>query len=164
MTEAASRRVVALRAVTTVPGSHLRALQRISRLSLGTLRYHLAALVDERVVAAEPDRRYVRYYPSAMPGEARRVWDALRLRQTRAVVQELLRHPGLAQAEVARRLAWPAASVNMYVRRLRGLGLLAADGPLALAHPESVRAILRDIRPTYLDRLADGAVGLFDQL
>jgi predicted transcriptional regulator len=164
MTTVAGRRLVALHAVATVPGSHLRALQRISRLSFGTLRYHLDALVDERLVAQEADRRYLRYYPFAMPRDARRIWDALRLRQTRAVVQELLHEPGLPQAGVARRLALPPASVNMYVRRLRELGLVWADGPLQLSRPDAVKAIMQGIRPTFLDDLTDGAVDLFDQL
>lgn len=164
MTHLVDRRGVALRAVRAVPGAHLRALERLSRLSLGTLRHHLGALVDDRVVLLERDRRYARYYPAEMPRPARRAWDALRQRRTRLIVADLLQGP-CPQARLASGLGLPAATVHMYARRLEALGV-AVDGPggLRLVEPAAVRAVLASLRPTALDQLTDGAIDLFDAL
>jgi predicted transcriptional regulator len=156
-----NRRNVALAAVHAVPGSHLRALQRISRLSLGTLRWHVASLVEGREIESEWDRRFARYYPVAMRTDTRRIWDALRERQTRLVVTALLHERHDTQSGLAIRLGIPAGTLNAYVQRLRRLHVLDAEG-LSLRDAASVRVILDSVHPTYLDRLTDGAIGLFD--
>jgi predicted transcriptional regulator len=158
------RRGVALAAVQTVPGSHLRALQRISGLPLGTLRYHLRLLVDQCQVEMERDRRFRRFYPVAMESEARRVWDALRQRQTRALVALLLEAPA-RQSDLARRLGLANTTVHTYAHRLMALEIVEErGGRLALRSPAVVAAILDSVNPTAWDLLMDGAIGLFDQL
>lgn len=164
MSTVVGRRGAVLTAVHTVPGSHLRALERISGVPLGTLRYHLEQLVVTRQVDSEPDRRYRRFYPAEMDIRGRRVWDALRQQQVRALVAALLAGPA-SQTDLARTLGRSLSTVHQYINRLRSLGLVAPQGSqIALRDASTVRAIMETINLTVLDRLTDGAIGLFDEL
>jgi predicted transcriptional regulator len=158
------RRQLVLQSVLTFPGSHLRALERISGLPLGTVRHHVRTLLETRQVAMENDRRFRRFYPAAMPTDARRIWDALRSRQARSIVNALLESPA-SSPELARRLNLPQSTMRLYSRRLRILGVTEdRAGALALREPALVSATLLSIHPSRLDLLTDGAIGLFDAL
>lgn len=164
MSEHPERRAVVLHAVHLVPGAHLRGLQRITGLAFGTLRYHADVLVGAGRVRAEHDRRFVRYYPMAMPPEERRTWDAVRLRVTRVLLAALVEAPR-TQAELAAAAGLGSSSVHRYARRLRDLGVAhESAGRLWVSWPDTARRLLAAVDPGYLDRLTDGAVDLFDQL
>lgn len=164
MPAVAEPRSVVLQAVRTVPGSHLRSLERMCRMPLGTLRYHLDLLLARRDVAVEQDRRYRRFYPGDMQIAYRRVWDALRQRQTRAIVLALLQGP-LGRSEIAFALGLSPSSMHLYGQRLKALGVVReANGRLELAEPQVMDAVLQGVDPTRLDLLVDGAISIFDQL
>jgi predicted transcriptional regulator len=159
------RRALVLRSVEVVPGAHLRWLERISRLPLGTLRHHLGVLVDDRLVDIEYDRRFKRYYPAAMADPYRRAWDALRQRPSRRIVEAVLASPPTSQAELARRLGLANSTLNLYARRLTALGVVREEaGALAVIDPDTVAAVLARANPSLLDELTDGALEMFDGL
>lgn len=164
MTELVDRRGLVLRAVDTVPGAHLRSLQRITRLAWGTLRYHVDVLADRGDIRAELDRRFLRYYPAAMPAPTRRTWDALRAHPTRRILAALL-ETSWSQGALADRLRLAPSTAHRYLNRLKDLGLLREEeGSLHLVWPDTARTLLQGINPTLLDQLTDGAIALFDQL
>ncbi len=165
MTALLDSRSMVLRSVETVPGAHLRSLQRISRLPLGTLRHHLGRLVSHHDVDEEQDRRFKRFYPAAMAPRTRRAWDAIRPRQTRAILEVLLEAPAIRQTVLSRRLSLPDSTAHHHIRRLKDLEIVAeTNGLLHLPRATEVAALLAAVRPTFLDELTDGAIGLFDQL
>ena len=164
MTEVLRPRDLVLHAVQTLPGSHLRGLQRLTRLAFGTLRYHANALVQQHAIRSEADRRFLRYYPLGMPAATRRTWDALRSRPTRLIARALLEAP-LPQGTLAARLGLAASTMHRHASHLRRLGVVMDNrDSLQLAWPEETRRLLGSINPRLLDDLTDGAISLFDQL
>jgi len=166
MTQARSPRQTILRCIEEHPGCHLRALERLLPYSLGALRHHLSQLEEIGLIRVEYDLRFKRYYPQAMGADLRETCAALRGRNMRRILVLLLSNPGLTSPQIASKLGLARSSLGLYLRRLRQKGLIvkgaALDGTWTLASPKTVEAALVTFHASFMDRVVDGALEVFD--
>jgi DNA-binding IclR family transcriptional regulator len=166
MTSARTPRQAILRAIEEHPGSHLRALERLLPFSLGALRHHLRKLEEAGLIRVEFDLRFKRYYPQAMTQEFRETCAALRQRQMRRIMVLLLSNPGASTREISATLGVGRSSRGSYLLRLRRRGVLLKQqdelGGWVLVSPRTVEAALIAYKPSFMDRVVDGALEVFE--
>jgi DNA-binding transcriptional ArsR family regulator len=168
MTSRRTPRQEILRAIEEHPGSHLRALERILPFSLGALRHHLRRLEEAGLIRVEYDLRFKRYYPQAMTQELREACAALRQRQMRRIMVLLLSRPGMSTREISSTLGIGRSTLGGYLLRLKQKGAVLKQqdelGGWILASPKTVEAALIAYRPSFLDRVVDGALQVFEEV
>ena len=166
MTKPHSPRQAILLCIQEHPGCHLRALERLLPYSLGALRHHLKQLEEVGLIRVEYDLRFKRFYPREMGADLRETCAVLRSRSMRRVLVLLLSTPGLTSTAVASRLGMPRSSLGHYMRRLRQKGIIVRDSALdatwTLSNPQAVEAALLTFKSSFIDRVIDGALEVFD--
>ena len=124
--------------------SHVREIQRATRIPLGTLGYHLRVLAQAGHVTSVEQFGYRVYFPGttrAAAPELERL--ALLAHPTRLGIALALRdHETLSQGELARRLALTAGSASRQLRRLVAAGLIERHGGRNIRYHAS--PLLRD--------------------
>jgi len=160
-----------LRTVAEHPGLHLRELQRVAGLPLGTLRHHLQALERRGEVRSLRQGAFVRFFPAQ--GLARghaQLLAGLRPAPQRHLAVALLQGGPLTHGDLVRRTGIHPGSVSLYLRNLVRCGVVAAvDGPsgrksYVLTDAAAVAQLLRAYRASFLDRLVDHALQIFDDV
>lgn len=147
------------------PGLHYRELQRASGAKDGTFQYHLSVLEKDGVVVREPDGVYVRFYPAHLSQAERRALGLLRHSKIRSILLYLLQEPQLGKGELAKKLGVSPSTVSYYIERLRKANILSfAEGNRAtfLVDPAMLIGLLRRYRSSFLDRLVDSFVELWE--
>lgn len=158
-----NRRTV-LRLVAQHPGAHLRELERLAGLSLGSLRHHLDRLEGLGLVRAEPDARFKRFFLTGIAALPRRAAIAVRQGRLRRILAALLEAPR-SHGQLADSLQIPRPSLTTYLRRLVALQLVQADahGRFSVRDPSAVRDALALQHASLLDRLVDDALRLLEE-
>lgn len=147
------------------PGLHLREIPRRLGLSLSSVRYHLASLVNSESVIQVHHGRFVRWFPrQGLAAEDFLLISALRIHRQRAILLDLLERGPSRFSEIRSATGIPPSALVSDLRRLRSQGLLVVgDGPrYAIADPPSVRRQLQRYRVVFPDLLADGARSIFE--
>src|SRR3989304_8155940 len=76
--------------IETSPGIHLRELQRVLNIPLTTLEYHLGYMTRKKIIFAETEGHYKRYYTKPLDPEDKKVLAALRQKRMRQIVLVVL--------------------------------------------------------------------------
>lgn len=161
-----SRREI-FQAVERNPGIHFRELERRLDYSVGTLQYHLKYLVDEGLLDEEKGD-YTRYYPRRRFEEFEKTaLDAMRRKYARRILAYLLTHPGSSHGDLVDALGKAPSTISWHLKRLRDEGLVdeRRDGgsrEIYVVEPDRVKELYVTYRGSFLDRLVDNMVDLWD--
>lgn len=151
------------------PGSHLREIGRRLGMSLGHLRYHLNILEKKNLVFSVKNGHYRRYF-------VRKDFDAglvglffvLRQKNPRRIVLHLLTHRGVTRKELLRTFGFPSSTLSLYLNNLvkRGVVERVKNGRThvyRIINEENVIELLRTYKESFLDRLVDGALEVYEE-
>jgi predicted transcriptional regulator len=108
---------------------------------------------------------YVRFYPAHLSQAERRALGLLRHSKIRSILLYLLQEPQLGKGELAKKLGVSPSTVSYYIERLRKANILSfAEGNRAtfLVDPAMLIGLLRRYRSSFLDRLVDSFVELWE--
>lgn len=146
--------------VSTVPGAHLREIQRGLEMPMGLLEYHLGYLEKSELVAVKADKYYKRYYPARMGAQERVLLSALRQKPYRAVVIYLLQAPGPTHRAMVEALDLSPSTLSFYLKDLIEKGVVrrekaGRESIYTVEKPEEVVRALIAYKPGFLDVLVD---------
>lgn len=115
-------RIAAL--VAAEPGIHLMEIQRRIGKGNGTTRHHVRVLVRAGALVPRRAGRYVCYYPPEVQDPRLQILGGLlRSEVARRLLQEVSARPGLAVAQLARRVGADPTTVRYHLRRFHEAGL-----------------------------------------
>jgi predicted transcriptional regulator len=156
------------KAISLFPGVHLRLLQRMTKTSFNTTRYHVRNLELAGEIVCSKEGGHERLYPAGL-GEKERALHALMLdKTTRKIIETLLKNPALGNGELAQATKAAKSTVSEHIDVLRDAGLvrrnIAVDGGVSyeLLEKEEVARLLGIFRANLLTSVADSFVDLWD--
>lgn len=154
------------RCVVRTPGAHLRGIERLTRLPLGQVLYHLDRLERMGLVVSKRDAGFRRYYSaSAVRRGERPVLAALRHDAPRRLILALLQRGPLPHKDLQEALGLAGSTLSFHLQRLLSAGVVERlpreEGrAFALAQPELARRELVRYRASFadpeVDRFVDG--------
>lgn len=150
--------------VSTTPGAHFSKLRDDLKLGTGESQYHLRKLVEAGAVEVRRDGEYKRFFPRGRFSSFEQVaLGYLRRETARALVIELLQHPGASGAELAATLDVSRATISRYAKELDAAGLLSREDGYSVQEPETLITLLLRYADSFDDAtasFASGAAGL----
>lgn len=145
--------------IVSHPGAHLRELERRSGLAVGVLRHHLGYLADAGLIMEQRDGKLRRFFPVGLDPDLRQLLGILRTRSLRAVMVDLLTHPGATAKEIAQRQGFSLRSVAYHLRTLIDAGLVAKEkATYGLINADRAVRALVAYKPSFADRMVDAAL------
>lgn len=157
--ELPSRRKV-YRAVCAHAGSHMREVERLCGMPHGVAKYHLDYLSRRGVIRQQKDGSNVRYFPSGLTQEEKRILGLLRSPTSRKILIRLFEKRRAGNKELAAFLKVSPPTVSWHMRRLAESGAVIKAGDkysLALRR-EAVLKLLVAYRRSFFDSLVDRTV------
>ena len=155
--------------ISESPGLHFRELQRRSRLATGQLLYHLNWMVETALLRTTNDGEYLRFYTQVEIGdEERRILELARQKSVRHILLHLL-DSGTANPEaIVEKLSLSPSTVTFHLKKLVNEGIVEreAEGRKAfftVRDPEAVRRILVKYRDSFLDRMVDRFIDMWEE-
>jgi predicted transcriptional regulator len=158
-------RILAL--VVAQPGLHLRELPRRLGLSLRSVRYHLEALEEERLVVPHRSGRYERWFRVGnLSSQDHALISALRVGSQRTILSHLLLEGPMRFGSLDKATALSSATLVQSLGRLSAEGLveLGDDRHYRLRDPGAVEMRLALYRLRFPDLMADAAREIFDDM
>lgn len=114
-----------LECVSRVPGAHLRGIERMTKLPLGQVLYHLDRLERMGLVVSSKDAGFRRYYLVKDVGRTEKKYlAALRHQVPRRIVLTLLEAPGQAHKDLQAQLGVAGSTLSFHLERLLASGVL----------------------------------------
>lgn len=148
------------------PGIHLRELQRIVDMPVATLEYHLDYMTRKRIVYAETEGHYRRYYTKPLSAEDKKVLSALRQRKMREIVLIVLTNQKVKYQSLADSLKLPHSTLSFYLKYLVTKDILTREkigyeNLYRVKDEEQVAKVLIAYESSFSDRLVDKALAAF---
>ncbi len=150
-------------------GQHLRGIQRLTGLPFGSVSYHLSYLVRHGLLRAEKEGKALRYFPVESSSGDQELLMLLRQQSVRAILLFVFSHEGCTQQEIAASVELSASTVTWHLKKLLDAGVvtMVRSGKFhsyRLAVPrERIMALLITYRESFLDRLVDGLIDLWER-
>lgn len=105
--------------VCSVPGAHLRKIQRDLDMPLGTLEYHLRQLEKHDMVVTREDGRFKAYFPSeGMDRRDRDYLYFLRQEMPRRLALEVADRPGVSFQELKETVPVSGSTMSFHLKKL----------------------------------------------
>ena len=142
------------------PGIHLRELQRVLNMPLTTLEYHLSYMARKKIIYAELDTHYKRFYAKPLDAEDKKVLSALRQKRMREIVLLVLSNGKAKYQFMADYLKIPHSTLSFYLKYLVDNGILVKDKVgyetiYTVKDEDKVAKVLVAYKASALDKLID---------
>jgi predicted transcriptional regulator len=145
------------------PGIHLRELQRVLDMPLTTLEYHLSYMSRRKILFAETDSHYKRYYARPLGPEDKKVLSALRQKRLREIVFLVLTNEKAKYQFLADYFNLPHSTLSFYLKYLIEKGILAKEKVgyetiYTVKDEDRVVKVLIAYKAGFVDKLVDKAI------
>lgn len=143
-------------------------MQRVSGLSFGVISYHLAYLVKCHLIREEKDGNYIRYYPTSVDSKDEKLLSLVRQRSVRTILIFIIIHEGCSHQEISSGVHLSQATTTWHLKKLIDNEIVIAGKKVkgksySLGIPkERIMNIFITYRESFLDRLVDGLLELWD--
>lgn len=156
-------------ALVRSPGLHFRELQRRVGSAYGALQYHLEFLIRHGLVVEEKGREYSRFFPAHFRSiRERELMSLLRQESIRRILLHLLEHPRSRNKDLVEKLQLSAPTISWHLGRLRDAGAITsarkgAELLFSVSEPEVVTHLLVTYKSSFLDKIVDGFVEVWER-
>lgn len=150
-------------AIEVNPGIHLRELQRVLDMPLTTVEYHLSYMARKRILFAETDTHYKRYYARPLDREDKKVLSALRQKKLREIVFLVLTNEKAKYQFLADYFKLPHSTLSFYLKYLVEKGILSKEKIgyetiYTVKDEDRVVKVLIAYKASFLDKLVDKTI------
>lgn len=152
------------------PGLHFREIKRRLNLGNGTLEHHLRALTRSGIIEPERDGQFVRFYPSFILHDERRLISILRQSRLREIVTFLSSNPKSNRTAIVQELNLSSSTLSWHLARLEQIGIVRreknSDGLtcFTVTNPQEVFRIISTYKLSVLDKVIDGFLDTWEHL
>ena len=114
-------------AIDANPGVHLRELQRILKMPLTTLEYHLSYMVRKQIVFGENEANLRKYYVKALDEADKKVLSALRQKRLREIVLIVSANKKAKFQFLSDYFSLPRSTLSFYLKTLVDTGIVSRE-------------------------------------
>ena len=142
------------------PGIHIRELQRIMKIPLTSLQYHLNYLARRNIIFEEKSEHFTRYYSKLMENEDKKVISVLRQRRLREIVLLVLINAKAKSQLFEDTLHLSASTISFYLKHLVENGILERtkigyENIYTLKDEERISRVLIAYESSFVDKMVD---------
>ena len=155
-------------AVRKSPGSHLREVQRSTKLSFGSVSYHLSYLCRHRLIKEEKDGKNNRYFPFDLENSDQRLLSLLRQKSIRGILLFLVIHKEALQQSLSSSLNISLSTINWHLKKLEEekiIGFVSINKRKTyslIIDKNRIIKLLISYKESFLDSMINSAVDLVD--
>ena len=168
MSIANPNRLRAKKAISLFPGIHLRMLQRMTKTSFNTTRYHVRNLELAGEIVCSKEGGHDRLYPAGLSERERATKKLMLDGTTRAILETLLASSAMGNGEISSAAKVAKSTVSEHIDALRKADVVrrnvALDGTVSygLRDRDEVARLLASFRASLLTSAADRFIDLWD--
>jgi predicted transcriptional regulator len=149
--------------IQATPGIHFRELQRQLDMPLATLEYHLSYMVRKKIIFAEKEGYFRRFYTKPLGTADKRVLLALRQRKMREIVLFILSNEKAKFQLLQDELNLPTSTLSFYLKYLVENSILVREKIgyetiYTIRDEDQVAKVLTAYKSSLLDKLVDKAL------
>lgn len=154
--------------ISSLPGVHMRQIQRILGLSFSSVRYNVDALKRGGEVLDCNERGRSRLFPPAVTGYEKVVYSHLRSRTSRKVLRAIAREGKLTNRQLSEMTGFAKSTVSECIHRLLEAELVmtsfSQDGRVAyqLREPQVLLPMIQTADHTVLEEASNRFIQLWD--
>ena len=154
--------------ISECPGIHFRDAQRRTQSATGSLTYHLDCLVKAGLLTTVRDGKYLRYYAcKERPIEEKGILELSRRKTDRHILLLLLQNEANTNEELSKILSLSPSTISWHIKKLIETNILSVkvEGRkvfYSVNSPELVSAILINYKESYIDKLVDRFVEMWE--
>ncbi len=145
------------------PGAHLRQLDRMLEIPLGTIRYHLRVLDKRSLIVSRKEGKYKRFYVRGdIDSSDKDRLAALRKELPRTIILFLMEYPGCTHKEISEVIDVAPSTLSYHLKNLREKNMVTYEkNQYCVKDEEAVADLLIQYRRTFLDNLVDRFVRMW---
>ncbi|HLD86869.1 MAG TPA: winged helix-turn-helix transcriptional regulator [Candidatus Nanoarchaeia archaeon] len=154
--------------VEDYPGSHFREIERISGLSVGSARHHLAHLARHGLIREERDGNNLRYFPRGFNPKNKRLMGILRRRSMRRILLCLASKGSCNHQQIVGFVRLSPSTISWHLKKLEQEGIIISKkigrntAYSLLAKKGDIVHLLITYRESFLDSIVDNVVEMWD--
>jgi predicted transcriptional regulator len=154
--------------VLSLPGIHMRQVQRILGLSFSSVRYNIDSLKKSREIIDWSQTGHSRLFPPEVSEWEKIVYSNLRSRSSRKILRAFSQHDKLTNRELAEITGYAKSTLSESTHRLLDEGILiisfSQEGRVAyqLKNPDRLLPMIRAADQTVLEEVTDRFIQLWD--
>lgn len=155
-------------AIKKYAGCHFREIERISRLSTGSVKYHLDYLARCGLIRKEKARSKLRYFPRDFDSKNKTLLGALRQQSLRNILLFILIHEGCNHEQIVKAVELSPSTVSWHLKMLEANNILGFDKRgrktfyRILVDKNQIIKLLITYKESFLDTLVDRVVEMWD--
>jgi predicted transcriptional regulator len=152
------------------PGLHFRELQRRTKMATGQLLYHLNYMIDKSVVNARNDGQYLRFFtPNAVNEEDRCIISLARQDSVRHILLYLMANNYVNHEKIVESIDLSPSTISWHLKKLVKAGIVVGEERgrktfYFVKDPEKVMGIFVKYRESFVDKLVDHFIDMWDEL
>ncbi|MBN4049015.1 winged helix-turn-helix transcriptional regulator [archaeon AH-315-M20] len=112
--------------VKNFAGSHYREIERKSKLSTGSVQYHLDFLTRQKLIKLEKEGNTVRYFPKGFSSENEKIMSFLRQRSVRNILLFILTHANCNHEQIVKFVKLSPSTVSWHLKKLQDNIIISA--------------------------------------
>ena len=165
--ELASRRKI-YHLIKKFAGCHFRELERISKLSTGTVKYHLDYLTKYGLINPVKDKNNLRYFPRDFNFENKKLMSLLRQKSVREILLFILIHNNCNHEQIVNYVRLSPSTVSWHLKKLEESNIIGfiRKGRKTyyniLINKEEIINLLITYQESFFDSLVDRVVEMWE--
>lgn len=154
--------------ISRFPGLHYREIQRRTGIATGQLTYHLDYLKKVRLIKTANDGEYLRYYTNEqMCADERKILELSRQKSIRHILLHIIENDCCDHNSLVDSLDLSPSTVSWHLKKLLDSGIITkrTEGRrsiFSINDPELVKSVLIKHRESFLDKLVDRFIEMWD--
>jgi predicted transcriptional regulator len=154
--------------VNKYAGSHYREIERKSRLSTGSVQYHLAYLVRHGLIKEEKVGNNLRYFPKEFKSANTKLLGLLRQSSIRRIILCILTYKNCSHEQIVEFVGLSSSTVSWHVKKLEENHIISfiKDGRIKnytiLIDENEIMNLLIIYKETFFDTLVDRAIEMWE--
>jgi len=154
--------------VKNYPGIHFREVERKSRLSTGSVQYHLNFLVKQNLIKLEKENNSARYFPKDFLPENKKIMAYLRSKSTKNIILFILTNNDCNHEQIVRFVNLSPSTVSWHLKKLEESDIIRfiKKGRKTfyniLIDKDEIMKLLITYQESFLDTMVDNIVDMWE--
>ena len=154
--------------VRSYAGSHFREIERKSKLSTGSVQYHLNYLEKQRLIRSEKEGNTIRYFPRDFKPENKKIMGFLRQRSIRKIILFILTHQNCNHEQIVQSVKLAPSTVSWHLKKLEDANIISflkkgrKTHYKILSNKDEIMNLLISYQESFLDSMVDNIVEMWE--
>jgi predicted transcriptional regulator len=149
-------------------GCHFREIQRKSKLSIGSIKYHLDYLEKNKLIKSQKETNNLRYYPKEFQSQNTQLMGLLRQEKIRQIILFILLNKNCTQEKISENVQLSSSTTSWHLKKLEEAKILRSTKIgrikkyILLIDEKELVKLLITYKESFLDELVDNVIKMWE--